>query len=128
MLEKRQTTAESFFTRGRHNNCSSIYISQNYHKLPRQTIRTNANTLILFSQSKKDLQHIYDDYISSDMLWDEFKKYTEEIKDHSFLVINKDFDIFQGRYIKNFNEVYIPKKYLEKQFIKNSNVLFSYRY
>ena len=62
------------------------------------------------------------------MLWNEFKKYTEKIKSHSFLVINKDFDIFQGRYIKNFNEVYIPKKYLEKQFIKNSNVLFSYRY
>ena len=77
MLEKRQTTAESFFTRGRHNTCSSIYTSQNYHKLSRQTIRTNANVFVLFSQSKKDLQHIYDDYISSDMLWNEFKKYTE---------------------------------------------------
>ena len=47
------------------------------------------------------------------MLWDEFKNYTEEIKDHSFLVINKDFAIFRGRYIKNFNEVYIPKKYFK---------------
>ena len=113
MLEKKQNTSESFFTRGRHNNCSCIYISQNYHKLPRQTIRTNANVFVLFSQSKKDLQHIHDDYVGSDMSWNEFKQYTEKIRDHSFLVINKDFDIFSGKYIKNFNEVYIPQNYLK---------------
>ena len=48
MLEMKQTTVESFFTRGRQNNCSCIYISQNYHKLPRQTIRTNTNVFVLF--------------------------------------------------------------------------------
>ena len=48
MTEKNQDPASNFYTRGRHNNCSCIYISQNYHKLPRQTIRTNSNFLILF--------------------------------------------------------------------------------
>ena len=76
-------------------------------------IRTNANVFILFSQSKKDLQHIYDDYVSSDMSCNEFKQHTEKIRDHSFLVINKEFDIFSGKYIKNFNEVSIPKKYFK---------------
>ena len=58
MTEKNQDPASNFYTRGRHNNCSCIYISQNYHKLPRQTIRTNSNLLILFSIPKKDLRHI----------------------------------------------------------------------
>lgn len=116
MLEKNQSKVEDFYTRGRHNNCSSIYISQNYYKLPRQTIRTNANILILFSQSKKDLQHIYEDYISKDMTWYEFKKYTDEVfsKDYNYLVINKEHDIFKGRYLKNFNEIYIPTRFIKE--------------
>ena len=61
MTEKNQDPASNFYTRGRHNNCSCIYISQNYHKLPRQTIRTNSNLLILFRIPKKDLRHIYED-------------------------------------------------------------------
>ena len=67
MTDSNQSKAEDFYTRGRHNNTSSIYISQNYHKLPRQTIRSNANILILFSLPKKDLDHIYKDFISNDM-------------------------------------------------------------
>ena len=59
MTEKNQDPASNFYTRGRHNNCSCIYISQNYHKLPRQTIRTNSNLLILFSIPKK----IFDIYM-----------------------------------------------------------------
>ena len=36
LLEK-QSKAESYYTRGRHNNCDTFYISQNYFRLPRQT-------------------------------------------------------------------------------------------
>ena len=43
-----QNKAEAFYTRGRHNNCDTIYISQNYFRLPRQTIRENSNFIILF--------------------------------------------------------------------------------
>ncbi|CAF4423365.1 unnamed protein product, partial [Rotaria magnacalcarata] len=46
MTNSNQNKAEDYYTRGRHNNTSSIYISQNYHKLPRQTMRSNANILI----------------------------------------------------------------------------------
>ena len=35
----KQSKAEAYYTRGRHNNCDTFYISQNYFLLPRQTIR-----------------------------------------------------------------------------------------
>ena len=38
ILEK-QSKAEAYYTRGRHNNCDSFYISQNYFLLPRKTIQ-----------------------------------------------------------------------------------------
>ena len=35
----KQNKAEVYYTGGRHNNCDTIYISQNYSRLPRYTIR-----------------------------------------------------------------------------------------
>ena len=39
----KQNKAEAYYTRGRHNNCNTFYISQNYFRLPRHTIRDNAH-------------------------------------------------------------------------------------
>ena len=50
-----QNKAEAYYTRGRHNNCDTFYISQNYFRLPCQTIRENANFIILFPQDAKSL-------------------------------------------------------------------------
>ena len=36
--------------------------------------------------------------VGFDMPWNEFKSYTDKIRDHSFLVMNKDFNIFSGKY------------------------------
>ncbi len=109
MTENKQSKAEDFYTRGRHNNCSSIYISQNYHKLPRQTIRNNSNLLILFSIPKKDLQHIHEDIISNDMDFKEFMNWISDSREYSHVIINKESS--QAKYLKNFNEVYLPKRY-----------------
>ena len=49
-----QSKAEAYYTRGRHNNCDSCYISQNNFRLPRQT-RENANFIILFRKMRKTL-------------------------------------------------------------------------
>ena len=116
MTNKNQDNVGSFYTRGRHNNCSCIYISQNYHKLPRQTIRTNCNSLILFKIPTKDLRHIYEDIVSNDMSWDEFNNFCEEVFNfpYSFIAINKDADVENGRYIQNFNKVFIPNNFLYK--------------
>ena len=39
----KQNMAEAYYTRGRNNNYDTFYISQNYFRLPRQTIRENGN-------------------------------------------------------------------------------------
>jgi len=114
MTDKNQSKAEDFYTRGRHNNTSSIYISQNYFKLPRQTIRANVNVLILFSLPKRDLNHIYSEFISNDMEWVEFLNFSDSVwkEQHSYIIINKDLSPSEGKYQANFNRIYIPKKYI----------------
>ena len=113
MTNSNQSKAEDFYTRGRHNNISSIYISQNYHKLPRQTIRSNANVLILFSLPKNDLSHIFNDFISKDMDWKEFQDFCDKVwkESFSYIIINKTLPSAEGKYQANFNHVYIPKKF-----------------
>ena len=43
LLLEKQNTCESYYVRGRHSNVNCFYLAQNYFKLPRQTIRENAN-------------------------------------------------------------------------------------
>ena len=54
-----QNKIEDMYTRGRHNGIDTFYIAQNYFKLPRQTVRENANLIVLFPQDMKNLNHIY---------------------------------------------------------------------
>ena len=51
-LEK-QDKCETYYIRGRHSNVDCFYLAQNYCKLPRQTIRENANFISLFPQDQK---------------------------------------------------------------------------
>ena len=73
-----QNKAEAYYTRGRHNNCDTFYISQNYFRLSRQTIRENANFIVLFSQDAKNLMHIHADHCDDDMSLNEFKAFCRE--------------------------------------------------
>lgn len=113
MNDSNQSKAEDYYTRGRHNNTSSIYISQNYFKLPRQTIRSNANVFILFSLPKKDIIHIYNDFISKDMDWEEFREFCNTVwkEPFGYVVINKNLPPTEGKYQANFNQIYIPKTF-----------------
>jgi len=113
--EKKQTPADNFYTRGRHNNCNSIYLSQNYYLLPRQTIRTNANVLILFALPTIDMRNIYTDIISLDMSFDEFQRFCFEVYEepYNFIVIIKDKHPLEGKYFKKFRYLYIPEKYFK---------------
>ncbi|WAR01499.1 hypothetical protein MAR_008057 [Mya arenaria] len=72
LLLEKQNKCESYYIRGRHSNVDCFYLSQNYFKLPRQTIRENANFICLFSQDLKNISHIYNDHVSSDMTKDHF--------------------------------------------------------
>ena len=51
----KQNKAEAYYTRGRHNNCDTINIAENYFRLPRHTVRENSIFIILFPQGVKNL-------------------------------------------------------------------------
>ena len=74
LLLEKQTTCEWYYARGRHGNVDFFYLAQNYFKLPRQTIRENANLIFLFPQDLKNLNHIFDNYVASDMRKEEFRQ------------------------------------------------------
>ena len=74
LLEK-QNTCESYYFRGRHSNVDCFYLAQNCFKLPPQTIRENTNFICLFPQDLKNLNHIFDDHVGSDMTKEEFTQF-----------------------------------------------------
>jgi hypothetical protein len=57
-LEK-HNTCEKYYIRGRHSNVNCFYLAQNYFRLPRETIRENANFICLFPKDLKNINHIY---------------------------------------------------------------------
>ena len=105
----KQNKAEAYYTRGRHNNCDTIYISQNYFRLPRQTIRENSNFIVLFPQDTKNLNHIYADHCS-DISKDEFKEFCKTVWSiqHNFVTIDLTSTSMNGKYRKNFDGFYFP--------------------
>jgi hypothetical protein len=110
LLEK-QNKAEAYYTRGRHNNCDTFYISQNYFRLPRQTIRENSNFIILFPQDQKNISHIYADHCSSDMDAVEFKSFCHRVwneEGYNFVTIDLSSTKSTGKYRQNLNTVYFP--------------------
>jgi len=107
-LEK-QNKCEMYYIRGRHSNVDCFYLAQNYFKLPRQTIRENANFICLFKQDSKNLDHIYNDHVSVDMHKDEFRKLCKTVweQPHGFLVIDLSSEKYNGKYRCGFDQFYI---------------------
>ena len=106
----KQNKAEAYYTRGRHNNCDTFYIAQNYFRLPRHSIRENANIIILFPQDTKNLTHIHADHCGDDMPLDEFKKFCRKVWEarHNFVTIDLTSEKLQGKYRKNLDCFYLP--------------------
>ena len=101
ILEK-QNKAQSYYTRGRHSNCDCFYISQNYFKLDRQTIRENSNLIILFQQSGKNLSHIYNDHCT-DITFEEFKSFCNKVWSKKYNFVCIDLTRTEGKYRQNFD-------------------------
>ena len=74
LLLEKQNICEPYYVRGRHSNVDCFYLAQNYFKLSRQTIRENAYFICLFPQDLKNLNHIFDDHVGSDMTKEEFRQ------------------------------------------------------
>ena len=105
----RQNKAESYYTRGRHNNCDTIFLSQNYFRLNRSSIRENCNFLMLFPQDSKNISHLHADHCS-DIPLEEFRQFCNEVwtTKHAFVTIDLTSSIENGKYRKNLNTFYIP--------------------
>lgn len=102
----KQTNIKNYFSMGRHSDVDTFYICQTYSYIPKQLVRDNANLIIAFSQDDRNLRHIYNDHVNSDMKFDKFKEMCLQVwknGKNSFLVINKDCDTDNGRYRSGFD-------------------------
>ncbi len=107
-LEK-QNKCESYYVRGRHSNVDCFYLAQNYFKLPRQIIRENSNSICIFQQDAKNVNHIYNDHVSSDMTKEDFKKFCNRAwsRPHGFVVIDLTSNKSNGKYRIGFDLFHI---------------------
>jgi len=96
MMDRRQTTAENYYTRGRSCNCDSIYLSQNYTRLPLHTIRSNSNFMIFFKSSPMIVEQLYRNFASVDMSIVEFKLFCKDSWEPKFgfilIDLSRDFE------------------------------------
>ena len=104
-----QSKAGAFYSRGRHANCDTLYISQNYFTLPRNSVRENSNIIILYPQNSKSVLHIYQDHCT-DLPFDEFENLCQEIwkTRYNFLTIDLTSSALDRKYRENLDRFYIP--------------------
>ena len=112
LLLEKQNMCEKYYIRERHSNVDCFYLSQNYFKLPRQTIRENTNFICLFPQDHKNINHLYNDHVSSDMTKEEFKQLCKTAweRPHGFVVIDLSSRKNDGKYRSGFDQFYIPSE------------------
>lgn len=104
---EKQDNVRSYFTMGRHNNIDTFYLSQTYSRIPKQLIRDNINLLVLFKQDDRNLRHVYDDHVNTDMSFSKFRALcaqTWKKANNCFLIIDKNRELNNGRYRSNFDE------------------------
>ena len=108
LLLEKQNKCESYYIRGRHSNVDCFYLSQNYFKLPRQTIRENANFICLLFQDSKNINNIYSDHVSQDMSKEQFRSLCKKAWEdsHGFVDIDLSSKKNNRKYRKNFDEFY----------------------
>ena len=74
LVSKQESNIDLIFTRGRHKNIDTYYISQNYFHLPKNIIRNNSNKNILFKQTLRDIILLFHDIAGLDMNLEEWKQ------------------------------------------------------
>ena len=107
-----QNKIEDMYTRGRHNGIDTFYIAQNYFKIPRQTVRENANLIVLFPQDMKNLNHIYNDHCVGDGIscqqFHDFCSGVWRSGKHKYVVLDLTRDADKGKYRINLKDFWIP--------------------
>lgn len=99
-----------YYVSGRHKNCSIIFISQSYYRIP-TTIRANATHVAVFGgMNAYDKTGIFKDCCAS-MTREQFDDfYASATKDnkYGFIFIDKDATIPELTYRIGFDELYVP--------------------
>lgn len=115
-----QNKIEDMYTRGRHNGIDTFYIAQNYFKIPRQTVRENANFILLFPQDMKNLNHIYNDHCCGDgFTCAQFHDFCSSVwrsGSHRYVVLDLNSSVDAGKYRIGLKQFWNPKEDI------NSNV------
>lgn len=104
---EKQDKIRAYFCMSRHKHISSLLANQSYASIPKHLVRDNASMLVLFRQDDMNLRHIYDDHVTTDMKFEEFKAICSlcwEKGKYGVLVIVKDNDLCNGRYRRGFDE------------------------
>ena len=99
--EMNDPRVQAMFKRSRHNRLSVYIFSQDYHELPKRTIRTNGNIYHMFKPNMfRDDQNLYQDKASMDITLNEFKFLTSNCWKEKYhpLTIDMTKDKFTGRY------------------------------
>lgn len=101
-----QQKIREYYSKGRHRDIDAAYLCQTYSKIPKQLIRDNCNMIVLFKQDEINLKHVFDEHVSPDMNFEEFKKLCSQCwrDNYGTLVIVKDFEHNNGRYRKGFDK------------------------
>ena len=103
-----QNKIEDMYTRGRHNGIDTFYLAQNYFKIPRQTVRENANFIVLFPQDMKNLNHIYNDHCSGDGIsCEQFSDFCNSVwrsGKHKYVILDLTRDANKGKYRTNLEQ------------------------
>ena len=97
--------------RSRHKNISIFIISQDYHELPKKTIRANGNIYhIIKPDIFRDVLNIYQDKSSMDMTTNEIKLVTSTCWNEKYqpLTIDMTKDKYTGRYRLGLNSLFVP--------------------
>ena len=109
--EMNDPRVEAMFKRFRHINLSVFIISQDYHELPKRTIRANGNIEYIFKPNNlRDVQNLYQDKASMDMTLSEFKNLTSTCwnKNYQPLTIDMTKEKYQGRYRFGLKCIFVP--------------------
>ena len=91
ITQKNQNVLGSFFNKGRHNSCNTIYLSQSYFDLDRM-IRLNSNILILFKLSQRNKADVFNSIVGTIMDRNDFYTFADNVwsKRYSYIVVDRD--------------------------------------
>ena len=111
LLLEPQNMIEKYYTRGRHQNTDAIYVTQNWFRLPKATIRENGNLFFFFPQDHRTVMHIYYDLCSADgFSLDLFRQFCKRVwtRKYNFVLIDASREAHLGKYRRNLNDFWIP--------------------